>query len=316
MKELFIEKVFNPEATAMIEKINAILENYEAQGFELTLRQLYYQLVAGNLIPATRTWVQAGGKWVRDPSGSINAEPNYKWIGDIVSDARMAGLIDWRMIEDRGRVTRTNPHWDNPGQIVEAAAEGYRIDKWENQPVHVEVMVEKQALEGILIPVCQELDINFTANKGYTSMSALYNTSKRLMRMHRAGKNVHLIYLGDHDPSGIDMTRDITDRLALFSGQIPMEVSRIALNIGQVKKLKPPENPTKLTDSRAAGYIERFGTSCWELDAIEPKALAKLVRDEVYGVRDADLWEEAEAEEKKGRDQLRAFADKWKGKTK
>lgn len=294
MKEFFLEHKFGDEATTLLGHIETILERYSEQGYDLSLRQLYYQLVAANIIP--------------------NSERSYKNIGNLVSDARLAGLIDWNMIQDRGRTVSANPHWENPRSFIDIVAPQFAIDKWEDQENYVEVMVEKQALEGVLEPVCSELDIRFSANKGYSSSSAMYKAGKRLANKISDGKSCHVIYLGDHDPSGIDMTRDIEERLQLFAaashGEI--EVHRVALNMDQIRRLNPPENPAKLTDSRADDYIAKFGRSSWELDAIEPRALAKLVRDQVYELRDADLWESAVTRETKMRNELISLAKKSK----
>jgi hypothetical protein len=293
MKEFFIAKKFGSEAVSMIATVNTILDDYRAQGYDLSLRQLYYQLVARNLVP--------------------NTERSYKNVGNLVSDARLAGLIDWSMIRDRGRNTVTNTHWNSPGDIVRAAANQFRIDRWTDQPNYVEVMVEKQALEGVLEPVCEELDVPFTANKGYSSSSAMYVASKRFLRAKAANKECYVIYLGDHDPSGIDMTRDVDDRLATFMGGV--EVQRVALNMYQVVELQPPENPAKVTDSRAAGYISRFGHSSWELDAIEPSQLADIVRRAVQKLIDYDLWDEREKIEETMKSELIKFSDTYgKGK--
>lgn len=352
MKLRFLNKKFNPDALAMVEHAVGIIESYKKMGFTLTLRQLYYQFVAGNLFPDDRKYAMQDGKWVRTPKGSINAEPNYKWLGDIIGDARMAGIVDWGMIEDRGRITTSVSHWDSPRQILEAAASGYQKDKWREQPNYIEVMVEKQALEGILEPVCGELGVRFTANKGYSSQTALFNTGQRLKQeflkravasgMLHADKGrfplenhfsdfldngitevseyaddktpvtsftrkgieegwprIGIIYFGDHDPSGIDMTRDVAARLSRMSDFTPIEVHRVALNMEQVEKLNPPENPAKETDSRAASYIAKFGNSSWELDAVKPDALATMVRDKIMDFRDEDQWDESmEAEDK------------------
>jgi hypothetical protein len=136
-------------------------------------------------------------------------------------------------------------------------------------------MVEKQALEGVLIPVCREWDVPFTANKGYSSSSAMHEAGKRIYNRFREEKKVTIIYLGDHDPSGIDMTRDVEERLRLFAECSPddeftVNVQRVALNMDQVRAMHPPENPAKLTDSRANEYIRKFGHSSWELDASNP----------------------------------------------
>lgn len=307
MKETFIEKDFSAEAEALLVHITDILVRYADQGYDLSLRQLYYQLVSADLLP---------GHWADPKTGSTNNEKSYKKIGIIVSDARLAGRIDWDMIKDRGRETVELSHWDSPADIVRAAAQSFRIDKWENQPNYAEVMVEKQALEGVLIPVCQILDVPFTANKGYSSSSALYEAGKRLSAKIDEGKRAHVFYLGDHDPSGIDMSRDVYERLCLFAGVDArgsnIVLHRVALNMDQIEQLHPPENPAKLTDSRAAEYVARFGNSSWELDAIEPAQLSELVRNAVYEIRDLDEWEKDVAKEEKMRADLLKFSKTYK----
>lgn len=317
MREQFIPKDFGPTAQALLAKVHTILEKYSGQGYDLSLRQLYYQLVAANVVE--------------------NTERSYKNIGNLVSDARLAGLIDWHMIDDRGRTTSRNPHWENPREFIDSVAPQFAFDKWADQENYVEVMVEKQALEGVLEPLCSELDIPFSANKGYSSSSALYKAGKRFASKINAEKKCHVIYLGDHDPSGIDMTRDVGDRLNLFAGAVSMDglkrmlergedintnieagdldgvmVHRVALNMDQIKTLRPPKNPAKMTDSRADEYVRKFGTSSWELDAIEPRALATLVRNKVYELRDAGLWEKAVKRETAMRNELIALAKKSK----
>jgi DNA topoisomerase VI subunit A len=287
MKEQFIDHTFARRSAERLQLVNGILDEYSAQGFDLSLRQLYYQLVARDYIE--------------------NSQASYKRLGDLLNKARLAGLVDWQMIVDRSRDSKVNQHWDNPGQIVRAAAYGFRIDKWKNQPCHIEVMVEKDALTGVLLPVCKEEDIYFTANKGYPSASILYQMSKRIIRHLRDNKDVYILHLGDHDPSGLDMTRDLADRLELFCG-VTLQVVRLALNMEQVMEYNPPENPAKVTDSRARAYIHEFGPNSWELDALEPRVLAELVSEQVARLRDDVLWAEAIDEEREMRDELEQFA--------
>jgi len=295
MKEKFVEHKFNTASLKLIAIANGILEEYKDQGYQLSLRQLYYQLVARDYIE--------------------NSIRSYKRTGDLISNARLAGLLDWEMIEDRGRETVTNVHWKSPAQIVRAAAEQFRTDHWVGQDCYVEVMVEKDALSGILEPVCRGLDIRFTANKGYSSSSAMYEASKRIYRAAREGKEVHLFYLGDHDPSGIDMTRDIQERLALFTrDRIDIYTMRLALNYDQVEQWQPPENPAKESDSRYQVYLEKFGESSWELDAVEPSTLASLVEDAVKELIDQDIWNGIEAKEAEMRNELKRFADEYEEK--
>jgi hypothetical protein len=236
-------------------------------------------------------------------------------VGSLVDDARKAGLIDWDVIKDRGREMVQNSHWDNPSDILNSCASQFQIDKWADQENYVEVMVEKQALEGVLEPVCKRLDIPFTANKGYSSSSAIYEASRRFLERRNQDKNLFIIYLGDHDPSGVDMTRDVSERLNLFVRAIDdIEVQRIALNIDQIQRLNPPENPAKLSDSRANEYIRKFGRSSWELDAIEPRQLARLVEKAVIDLRNENIWEEARQREEKMKAELKEFAKKSKFK--
>jgi hypothetical protein len=297
MKYKYIDKRFGCDALRMISTINGILEEYVAAGYDLSLRQCYYQLVARGIVE--------------------NTERSYKNVGNLVSDARLAGYIDWDVIKDRGREMVQNSHWESPKDILNACAGSFRVDRWENQPRYVEVMVEKQALEGVLIPVCQEWDVPFTANKGYSSSSALYEAGQRMFGKLQEGKDVFVIYLGDHDPSGIDMSRDVLDRLRLFAechedDFTTVDVNRAALNIEQVRKLNPPPNPAKLTDSRAGSYIQKFGRISWELDAIEPKALATLVSKAIQQYVDFDKWEESGARQQTGRNALHKMAEKYK----
>lgn len=294
MKEFFLNTRFRDASLELIYALNDILDEYAQQGYDLSLRQLYYQGVSRGLIE--------------------NSQKSYSRIGDLVSAGRLSGLIDWNMIVDRGRVSVANTHWISPADIVDAAARQYEIDKWEDQPNHIEVMVEKQALEGVLMPVCRELDVTFRANKGYTSQSMMYRLGKELAEIRRQGKDIHVLYFGDHDPSGIDMDRDVQERIALFSGTA-VAFERLALKYAQVQVLNPPENPAKLTDSRAKEYVKVYGTSSWELDAVEPKELARLVEAAVVNLRDESLWKDALERENDMKAELTRFAEDYRRKT-
>ena len=224
--------------------------------------------------------------------------------------ARLAGIVDWDMIKDRGRKTESNSHFESPAEILKIAASQFAIDKWLDQPYHVEVMVEKQALEGVLLPVCEELDIAFTANKGYSSASAFHARGRHLGYQRRTrSKKIVIFYLGDHDPSGLDMTRDVLERLTMFA-EASIKVERLALNYKQVETLKPPPNTTKETDTRAADYNRLYKAS-WELDAIEPATLAQIVRSAVLKYRDAGLWQKAVMDEKRMKAELQTLATRY-----
>ena len=288
----YIEKSFRKDKLILIDKINEVIRNYTMQGYNLTLRQVYYQLVARAIIE--------------------NNERSYKNIGNLISDARLAGLIDWNAIEDRTRNMRGNSHWVTPGQIIDSAAYSYHLDHWEGQENYVEVWVEKDALIGIVGQICGQLDVNFFSCRGYVSQSEMWGAAQRLKRMQEQGQNVVLLHLGDHDPSGKDMSRDIQDRLRTFDAY-DVEFRRLALNMNQIEKYNPPPNPAKLTDSRAEQYVNEFGYDSWELDALEPQVISELIERNVKSYRNEKLYNEVLKQEKREKNLLSDISTNWNG---
>ena len=319
----YVDHDFGPKALEVIRQANPIIAAYAAQGYDLTLRQLYYQFVSRDLIP--------------------NRQSEYKRLGDIINDARLAGLVDWEAIVDRTRSIRALPHWSDPAAIVRAAAAGFAVDKWADQPQRVEVWIEKDAFVGVYEPVCQELDVPLFSCRGYTSQSEVWGAAQRLEAYLQAGQEVVILHFGDHDPSGLDMTRDIEERLRLFllhdwvrfegdnHAYMPLEerkawlirehpssgwdtrldVRRLALTWRQVRQYSPPPNPAKSTDARYRKYAEEHGDESWELDALEPTVLGQLVRDEIDIILDRDRWDAAVARENAGAARLEAVSKRW-----
>jgi hypothetical protein len=283
---------FRADALAKIEKANEIIMEYRGHGLDLTLRQLYYQFVSRGLIP--------------------NNDREYKKLGSVIADGRESGLIDWNAIVDRTRYIRRQPHWESPHEIVAACASQFNLDKWEDQPKYVEVWIEKDALIGVIEGVCQENDVPFLACRGYASASEVWNAGRNRMKSAaRRGKDIQVFYLGDHDPSGIDMTRDVRDRLRRYAESDDIEVTRLALNMDQVEEHEPPPNPTKMTDSRASWYVDQFGDECWELDALDPILIRDLIQSAIDGCRDEELWNDAVERQSKCRSDLEKVAGKW-----
>ena len=288
-KIAYIEKRFQGKSLDLIATANRIIEEYAAQGFDLTLRQLYYQMVSRDIIP--------------------NTMKSYKRLGNVIDDARLAGLIDWSRIVDRTRNVQANAHFDDPSDIMRAALNSFKVDKWKGQACRVEVWIEKDALAGVIDGICRRLDVPFFATRGYNSQSEQWRAGRRLRRYLDQGQIPVIFHLGDHDPSGIDMTRDIVDRLQLFMGGT--KVDRLALNFDQVEQYNPPPNPAKMTDSRAEAYVAEFGRSSWELDALEPAVIVGLIESAVDRFRDPDPWEERVKVEEEGRRLLRLAATNW-----
>lgn len=288
MLHCYKPKRFGAAALRTIEQANEIIDEYADMDIQLTLRQLYYQFVSRDLIP--------------------NSEKSYKALGGVVSDGRLAGLIDWEAIEDRGRELKDQPYWDSVRSYCYSSPRWYFTDLWADQPRRVEVWIEKEALTSVIVNVCEELRVPYFACKGYNSQSEAWRAGQRMEGYIADGQEPLVIHLGDHDPSGIDMTRDNLERLAMFAGE-HVQVERIALNIDQVRRYNPPPNPTKLGDSRSSDYVSKYGHTSWELDALEPRVIVQLVRDAILEARDERIWKASVKKMEKDRERIQEIMD-------
>lgn len=299
----------------MIHLINELLDEYHGQGFIVSLRQLYYRMVARDLFPPDRRWSWTGTKWVRNPRGTKNAQPNYKWLIEVMTNARMCGLVDWDYIEDRGRSLKGINHRETPEQMIKEAALAFRINKWARQDYRLEVWVEKDALSGALNHACVPLDVDYFSCRGNTSATSMYDAYERFKGYFEAGQQPVIIHLAYHDPTGVDMTRDVVDRLQTMVTQMTgneVIVDRIALNMDQIRSFNPPPSPAKEKDSRFQGYVERFGTTdSWELDALDLPELDELITGAIKRYRNEEVWNEDVETEQAHRDALEAAGKKW-----
>lgn len=295
-KIAYIEKRVREDTLALIQWADRTATDYARRGFSLTLRQLYYQGVTQNLYP--------------------NSERSYKRLGNVVSDGRLLGLIDWNHLTDRHRET-SGTGWETMDTLPEMADLIHGIenrvahDLWAGQDFRPEIWVEKDALEQVAQKAARGYRIPYFACKGYVSSSAMWEAGYGRFGSYMAmGQTPVIIHLGDHDPSGIDMTRDIEDRLALFAGS-GIEVKRIALNFDQIEAFNPPPNPAKVTDSRFESYERRFGDESWELDALAPELLVQLARETVQSLIDPEIWAARVDEEEEATEKVREVADRW-----
>jgi hypothetical protein len=289
--EVFTEYRPQAKTRTLIDQANVIIAEYRARGFTLTLRQLFYQFVA-------RGWIE-------------NTERQYKRLGGIVCAGRDGGHIAWDAIEDRTRAVVTPNTWETPSDIIRDAAESYREDLWTNQPYRVEVWIEKDALVGVIEDVCGEYRVPYFAHRGNNSQTLQHEAGRRFAEYRDLGLKPLVLHLADHDPNGIDMTRDNRRRLALYAGG-EIEVRRLALNLDQVRQFNPPPSFAKESDTRFDAYVREFDTEeCWELDALDPTVIAALIRAALDPLIDRTKWRRAEARERRGRKLLASAADNW-----
>jgi len=294
----FKEIKFTAQKLRLIEECNVIIADFQRQGYTMSVRQLYYQLVAADKIE--------------------NTVQSYKRIADTMTDARMAGLTRWDAIEDRGRDFVERTRWTSPRQIIEASYRSFHMDMWINQDTRVFVIVEKAALSGVLEPACSKYDVPVLAARGYPSVSVMYEMAiQRVVPALEEDKDVVILHLGDHDPSGIDMTRDLDEKISLFARSHDFDnmvtVQRIALTMDQIDDQRPPPNPAKSTDSRFNGYYDLYGASSWELDALRPQFIDNLVSSHIESYRDDHAWDARSKQVAGFREAIKSLAPKVPG---
>lgn len=286
MKMAYRNQRIGTKRMAVIEVCNEILDEHIARGYRLTLRQLYYQLVTENII--------------------ANKTQEYQKLGATMVVARMNGLVDWEVIEDRIRQPYLPYYVNSIKEVPQDTISYYRLNRQENQPYHMEIWAEKGAVSTILSKVSSHYHIRLMINRGYSSCSAMRKSSKRLCD----GRSVKILYVGDHDPSGLDMLRDIEDRLEEFELE-NFEVIPVALTMEQVKQYKPPENPTKINDPRAIWYMQNYGQASWELSALKPWDLELIVSDAVEEFLDRQQFHKMIRREKRDITKLKTLMKDW-----
>ena len=271
---------FQRKTLDLFAAVNAILGQYEGP---LTLRQVFYRLVAAQQLENTRA--------------------AYCGLSKHLVNARLAGIVDDSRIVDRVRNTLRVPCWNDLPDFLETVRQSYRREKWTRQPYALVVWCEKDAVAGVLQPVTDRYEVLLFPCRGYDSYSALKDAGERI---RRAGRPTVVLYLGDFDPSGQDMPRDIRDRLTRDFGAT-FDLRVIALTREQVDEHDLPQNFAKRTDSRAAAFIARHGDIAVELDALPPNVLQALVREHLDQFFDVTAFAEEVAREQDEQERLDAL---------
>lgn len=251
----------------------------------LTIRGLHYQLVG---------------------AGMPNTHGHYKRVVVAMIEARRGGLIRYETFSDRDREMEFHTKADETDlddsidlgkQQIRAWMNNYSRNKWENQPVYAEVLIEKKALVGTFERICRSTGLGLGACKGYPSLTFLNDLAKRFEEASYRGKELVILYFGDYDPSGEDIPRSIEENLSKDFG-VNVEVRRIALVHEQVIAWKLPPAPTKAGDSRSANWD---GIGQVELDAVSPERIEVLLKNAVADIFDEDLYEELLEQEREER---------------
>lgn len=256
---------FKTRSLELLNHCLVIIEQFKTLGYKLTVRQLYYQLV---------------GKGILNTEG--NNEQSYKMIVRLIKNAREAGLIDWQVIEDRTRNLKGNIHWSTPKEALQFILKSYNIDLWQNQKYRLEVWIEKDALVNVISKVCSTYDVPFFSCRGFSSASEIWQAGYiRFKQYIEKDKQMPVIlHLSDLDPSGIAMTKDIKDRINLYS-TYDIKVLRLGLSYEQIQQYNLPPNYAKFSDTRYNDFVEKYGKYSYELDALAPNVIADLVETSI-----------------------------------
>jgi hypothetical protein len=262
--------------TAILDRAAAIVRSYDTS---VTLRQLFYRLVAERTLPNTTT--------------------AYKGLSRVTAEARRDG--DFPDLIDRGRAIHRYEHFDSPEDAIDQLIGWYRLDRTRDQDVSLYLGVEKAGMVVQLQSWFGDLGVPILALGGYSSQTYVRDV---VLDVSGTDRPAVLLYAGDFDPSGEDIDRDFLDRTGCWS-----KVVRVALSAGQVRRYELPINPGKVTDSRAAGFIQRHGTLMQvEVDALDPATLRQLFTDAIGQHWDTSAYQAVLAQERLDRARLRTAA--------
>jgi hypothetical protein len=268
------------ESAALLDTAYDIL----AEGNPMTVRQVYYQLVARQLIPNNRSQYQA--------------------VSNLLVEARKTERVPWEWIEDRNRKARDVAMWDDLDDFILTVRGAYRRDVWQDQAHQVEAWLEKDALSGIFSDALQPYGVTLNVGRGYDGWSSIRNAAERI----GDGDDTTILYFGDFDPSGEDMFRSLVERLGFF-GCKP-EIIKCALTLEDIRRYNLPSDLAKTTDSRHAGHVAKWGDVSVELDALPPAVLRQRLIDEVRSRLDLSALEETRQQERIERNRLSTLLDK------
>lgn len=305
------------------EVVKATDEIISAYPYRLTVRQIYYRLIS----PPYQLFA--------------GTQKNYKYFDKVLTKARERGEVDWHRIEDRARTTLGGDSgFNDPNEFLKDRLESlkesweyYARPMWDNQPTYIEIWVEKDALASLFHHVARRYNVLVYPSRGYSSFTRVMEAlESRLVPRWAKGQNWRILQFTDHDPSGIDMMRDIHDRIDRYypniqgyskiyyelekqGKKLTWRIKRVALTYDQVEQFNLAPNPTKQADPRSADYVPRYGNQCWELDALPPEELEEIIARAIEAEIDADKWNETikltKEEQEKLKERLSRMRIEW-----
>ena len=265
------------------EVVEAALEVFEQYDTALTLRQLYYRLVSRQLFPNT-----------------INS---YKRLSRLMVRAREEGAVPVNCLEDRSRriLGRGDTNYASAQDFLRrrlaSLRESYKefkLPMWDVQPNYILVSLEKDALSRLVSDIANQYNVRTFPTRGYPSFTYVQRMAGYI-RNRLKGKPTVVLYFGDFDPSGVDIERDLSERLGKYNAG-DFIVHRVALTRDQIVKYSLPPMPVKRSDARADNFVASYGDESVELDALDPRTLKLMVAQSIASYIDLDAWSKKEEE--------------------
>ena len=277
------------------ELIRAAVEILEAEN-PMTVRQLFYRLVSKGTLQ--------------------NTKKDYQLTSKVMTKARQDGRCSYEWIVDRSRPIYEPNVFEDAAEYAETVKHGYRKNYWADQPNHVEVWTEKDAIIGSIEPVTDELGVTVRVGRGFFSTTRINEIAQQFKRIAKQGKKIFVLYLGDHDPSGIEIQKEGGARLCalLFARRNAgwfYKIERIAILKRDLSLFNLPPLRVKASDSRSNKFRQQHGEECVELDALPPAELRSRLRTAIEALIDRERWDRAVAVEEVELNNIRETVGTW-----
>jgi len=222
-----------------------------------------------------------------------NNQRCYKRLCDLVTRARLEGTIPYKCIHDP---TRPVVVWQQPQSVgpfirheINNFLKGYYRDLMQSQPNHIEIVAEKNTIEGVLRPVAMDYTIPYTIGRGYSSLPPRYEMAERFKKSGK--EQLVILFLSDYDPEGEDIAESFARSMRDDFGVDRLVATKVALNRAQIDAMGlPPQMKAKAGSSRRKKFVKQHGENVYELEAVPPNEMQNLLRSALDSVIKADSF--------------------------
>ena len=280
------------ESLHLLTQIQKIIDDYD---FAITLRQLFYQLVAKQIIP--------------------NQQKYYTKLSRLCVAGRDQGMLPEKAFADRLRQVDKPSSWIDLADFMDTVRQAYRKDVWQKQHCYIEIWTEKDALRGVIAPVTHSSNVSLLVVRGQVSRTAIYESYKRFVQQIKKKKQCYLFYFGDFDPSGMSIYSSLVERLQNFGkygdeyGQ-EINFQRVALTANQISIHSLPQDPAKQSDPNYKKFVVEYGDNVVELDSLPPDALRNLINKCIVQKIDFEILNQIKEIEKNEQAVLEEFVER------